>query len=381
VVIPHDGLPLKPTPGSHGAPSGLLPPFAPLRDGYLPPPGDHRRHARAPAETVGPRGSHALGARPPPALILGEDARALKAFDAAIFRGGADSDLFYHRGLAKEGLGDYAGALVDFRRAVALKPEDGNAHRNIGYVLLQVDRSEEATVALEEAIRLDPADSKAWLNLGTAYANVDEAVRKELKELRPPPAGQVPADDPQLRRQRELNDKLREFDYRAHALAAYREAVRIEPGNAEYWYNLGTLLHEQRGDLAEAIDALARAAALSAPDYRVLRNLANAQQDARRFREALETTDKIAVTYGEQDAWLLELRGSLQVELGDLPSAERSYLLAVEADPDGAGPHVGLAILYKRQKLDVESATHLRTAQRLRPELAHYFEMVLQHEP
>lgn len=91
----------------------------------------------------------------------GDRAEALRSFDAAVLRGAGDADLFYHRGLAREELGDDRGALADFRRTVALRPEDGNAHRNIGFVPLRMDRAEEASVALQEAIRLDPLDSKA----------------------------------------------------------------------------------------------------------------------------------------------------------------------------------------------------------------------------
>lgn len=206
-------------------------------------------------------------------------------------------------------------------------------------------------------------------------------MRKELRELSPPPAGGGPrgrpAAPPPARAERQASGLRLPFS----RPPAYRQAVGIEPENGEYRYNLGTFLHQRRRDLAEAIDALSRAAAPLPSDYRVLRNLANLQCDARRFREAVDTIDQIAANFGQDDPWLLQTRGSVQLELGSLAAPEESYLLAARADPDDAGPHVKLARLYRRQKREKEATDHLHAVQRLRRELARYFEMVLQHEP
>ncbi len=106
----------------------------------------------------------------------------------------ADADLLYHRGIAKEQLGDLTGAMNDFRTSVQLDPKHGPAHRNIGFILLEQDRLDEGVVELKESIRINPSDWKANLNLGTAYSRIFDNIVKELKQFpmtSPPKPGET----------------------------------------------------------------------------------------------------------------------------------------------------------------------------------------------
>ena len=65
----------------------------------------------------------------------------------------------------------------------------------------------------------------------------------------------------------------------AAAASLYRQLVDKGVENADVFYNLGNALYRQ-GDLAQALDAYARAAQLAPRDAQIAENLARAQSEA-----------------------------------------------------------------------------------------------------
>ena len=132
--------------------------------------------------------------------------------------------------------GDLAGAIAEYRKAIALKPDYAEAHYNLGNALRDQGDLPGAVAAYRKAIALKPDYAEAHNNLGNA-----------------------------LRDQGDL----------AGAVAAYRKAIALKPDLAEAHYNLGNALGDQ-GDLAGAIAAYRKAIALK-PDYaEAHNNLGNA---------------------------------------------------------------------------------------------------------
>ncbi|HTJ58892.1 MAG TPA: tetratricopeptide repeat protein [Devosiaceae bacterium] len=92
-------------------------------------------------------------------------------------------------------MGELEAAAESFRRAVQIQP-DTTAYRNLGRVLADLGRHQDAASALTAAIAGDPADASAHASLGhvlhdmTSYNGAIESFRKAV-ELRP--------DDAQIR--------------------------------------------------------------------------------------------------------------------------------------------------------------------------------------
>jgi predicted TPR repeat methyltransferase len=95
-------------------------------------------------------------------------------------------------------------AVALIARSLELEPDRADWHSNLGIVLQDGVRLEEATVAYERAIALDPEHANAHNNLGVV-----------------------------LRAQGRV----------AEAEAAYRTAIRIDPEHADAYNNLGVLLN------------------------------------------------------------------------------------------------------------------------------------------
>lgn len=184
-------------------------------------------------------------------------------------------------------------------------PKSDQAHRGLGWALLQQDRLEEAVMHLEESLRLNPRGIPAQINLGNVYMRCGDPAKAlpyfvEVMRLQPNHAeshndlaGVLAAlgnadeafyhYDTALR----LNPKLPEAHNnmgvllvqqgKVDAAAAHFEiAIQIQPNNAEAHNNLANALSSQ-GKLTRAVEHYQRALSIK-PDYlAALRGLEHAQ--------------------------------------------------------------------------------------------------------
>src|ERR1700686_2138802 len=82
---------------------------------------------------------------------------------------GTDDFASHHeRGVELLNEKDFPGAIVEFRAAIRLKPEDAIAHNNLGSALLVQGNTSGAISEIEEAIRLQPDLAGAHYNLALA---------------------------------------------------------------------------------------------------------------------------------------------------------------------------------------------------------------------
>ena len=81
---------------------------------------------------------------------------------------------YFFRSSAWYEKGNFAAALADIDRSVALDARNAGALQHRGNVLFALDRHAEAAAAYEEALRFIPGDSSAWNNLGAALESLGD---------------------------------------------------------------------------------------------------------------------------------------------------------------------------------------------------------------
>ena len=146
-----------------------------------------------------------------------------------------DAYSFLRAGMANERTGNYPAAVRAYERGLAVEPGNVELLNALGFSLFQQGKSKDAVVALEKAIAIDPKHWKSHNNLALASIDlgeleVAEAHYRESLALKEQPAiyndlGFV------LERQGLLDE----------AAAAYRKAIKLDPGSASAHYNLGRL--------------------------------------------------------------------------------------------------------------------------------------------
>ena len=229
--------------------------------------------------------------------------------------------------LAKKG--QYAAAIPEWIKAVAMSPGDARAHNNFGQSLAHAGKTQEAIAEYRKSIAAKPQYPEAHNNLAIALAVAGHP---------------------------------------SEAIAHYKLAIDENPGYAEAHSNLGRALAEQ-GRLKEAIGQYEDALSIN-PDYAEAHNnlgfalTASGRLDeaVSQYRLAIESDPKYAHAYNN-----LGLALAMQ---GKLDEAIEEFSKAIELDPayTSAEANLGHALL---EKNNVDGAIeHLQKALQLGPETA-----------
>jgi predicted TPR repeat methyltransferase len=156
----------------------------------------------------------------------GRNSEALNASQTAVALSPQDAQAHCDLGITLQELGRLEEAEASYKQAIALKPDYAEAHSNLGVMLQELGRLEEAEASYKQAIALKPDYAEAHNNLGIT-----------LQEL----------------------DRLEEAE------ASYKQAIALKPDYAEAHNNLGITL-QKLGRLEEAQASYKQAIAFK-PDY------------------------------------------------------------------------------------------------------------------
>ena len=229
--------------------------------------------------------------------------------------------------LAKKG--QYAAAIPEWNKALAMSPNDARAHNNFGQTLAHLGKKESAIAELRKAVAAKPNYPEAQNNLGIALASAGHA---------------------------------------SEAVEHYRLAIEQNPGYAEAHSNLGHALADQ-GRPDEAIEQYEQALSIN-PEYSEAHNnlgfalTAQGRLDeaVAEYRKAIQSDPKYAHAYNN-----LGLALAMQ---GKMDEATEDFSKALELDPTDAGAEANLAKAQLESNHLDEAIAHLKHALATGPETA-----------
>ena len=210
-------------------------------------------------------------------------------------------------------------ALVHCREAVRLRPDFPEAHTNLGIVYRGMGRSAEAKACYAEALRLNPELAVACNNMGQVVqeeGNLDESITWYRRSLE--------LDPNSVLVQCNLATALKEQSKPHEAIAHYDMALRLDPNSADAHNGRGWVRHEQ-GDLEEALF---------------------------HYRKAIQLRSDFALAHCNL--------GTVLEEFGDMEGAQRCFRDALRHDPDHAEAHALLASLIGGKLSEAELAAMKR---------------------
>jgi len=202
----------------------------------------------------------------------GRTGEALIEYQKALRLRPRDRDVLYDLGNAYQAQGDMEQAERYYEKTLEITSKFAPARINLGNIMSAEGRAGEAIEQYQEALRDDPEDAEACSNLGTmlkAQGRLDEALVQYRNAARFEP------DSAEIRNN--LGSTLAARDDLEGAVAQYREALRLNPGYAEAYNNLGNALRKQ-GKLKEAVLELQHALQLKPSSALIRANLADALQ-------------------------------------------------------------------------------------------------------
>src|SRR5690606_40683592 len=198
-------------------------------------------------------------------------------------------------------------ALEYLRRALALRPGDGETWREIGYQQYASGNLDDAIAAYRKATELQPREVKAWSGLGGMYlaaGRKDEAGEAFRHALRIAPSYGVLSN---------LGTIQYEAGHYAEAARLYRQAAELKPEDYRNWGNLGDALAAQDGGVDAAQAMYRRAVELAQPYVDIRSDDAQALAssawyranlgEADAARELLARAEALGTERGEVSLW------------------------------------------------------------------------------
>jgi protein O-mannosyl-transferase len=253
-------------------------------------------------------------------------------------------------------------AVTHFRKAMEIQPDDAGIHNNLGNALLRKGQVVEAIGQYEEALRLRPDFAEAHYNLGSVLlqkGRVDEAITHFQKAV------EIQPDDAGIHIS--LGNALLQKGRVDEAITHFQKAVEIQPDDAGTHNNLGNALY-QKGQVDKAVTHYRKALEIQ-PGYAEARNnfgntlLQKGQLDEAiaQFQRVLEIQPGFAMAHYNL--------GTAFLRNGQLDGAIAHYQRALEIRPDYAEAHINLGSAHLQKGQLDEALAHFQKAIELRPEL------------
>jgi tetratricopeptide (TPR) repeat protein/predicted Ser/Thr protein kinase len=269
-------------------------------------------------------------------------------------------DTLANLGSALRNAGDADTAVAFLRRCRDRRPGEWRIQANLGSLLPRGDP--EASRAYAAVVALRPRSAAAWNGYGALLPEGDGedkiAAFREAVRLDP---SLGPAWYNRATTLARLGDH-------AAALPGFREAIRLRPDFAAAHAGLGaTLLH--MGDVAGGIAAVGEAIRLD-PDSAIAHaNLGGGLFAAGRLDEAIAACrEAIRIDPNRPDAHVN--LGSALKGKGDFKGAIAAYREGLRLDPDHADVHKDLGVALARSGAREEALAEFREALRLKPDFA-----------
>ena len=248
-------------------------------------------------------------------------------------------------------------------KALVIKPDDADAHYNIGTVLQKQNKLEEAIEAYSKALAIKPDDADTHYNIGIVFHGLnklEEAIEAYNKALAIKPDYAAAYYNMGIVFQKQI--KLEE------AIEAYNKAIAIKPDHADAYFNMGTALKDQ-GKFEEAIAFYNKALAIK-PDYAAAYyNMGTILEVQNRMDEAIEAYNKalaIKLDYAEAHFHI----GVVFHGLNKLEEAIEAYNKALAIKPDYADAYINMGIAFQKQDKQEEAIEAYNKALAIKPNYA-----------
>jgi len=229
-------------------------------------------------------------------IQAGDFAGAAETLGAAAQADAKDPQAAFYHGVALEGLERFEDAEAEYRRAVELSPELIEAHANLSFLLLSLDKPKDALAAADAGLKVDPKQPALLANRAGALDVLG---------------------DPK-------------------ALSAYEDLLKVTPDDAANRYNYAVVLAvaERKADAAAALDVIRLQ---DVTDVGLLHDVGELYGRLEAYGSCVKAFD-FAIMAGKS-AELLAQRARCKHSAGDDKGAEADLRDAVATEPQNPIGH------------------------------------------
>jgi tetratricopeptide (TPR) repeat protein len=277
--------------------------------------------------------------------------------------------------------GNLEGAEKHFRQVVLSDSKNVHGLNLLGMVCVNTGRHEEAVKLISLALKIKPDDAQAHGNLGLAYqrmANLELAEHHFRKSI------EIDASKPTL--WNSLGNVLREMGQASEAIKVYEGTLKVDGNYPECWTNLSQALVDL-GEFDRAFQAVSRALQIDKNLPEAHNQLAEVHRKNSKFNLAINAYKKsleldpalyesmlgLATVYRETEdveaaftvlnrlialeprhAKAFTVLGVLKEQIGDTAAAADCFKKSIELAPDAISPHCHLSQIKGRKSSEDE---------------------------
>jgi tetratricopeptide (TPR) repeat protein len=272
----------------------------------------------------------------------GQHADAIGYFESALRNNPNNDQVWFGLGYSYYNLGRYKEAIQAFEKSRSFNPQFSGAANNIGLSHKQLGDYRSARIYFEEALRLDPNNSLARTNLASlsqtnSPQNQNSSASNSFHDLY------------------DKGFKLSKAGNYRESLDAFKEALKINPTDAETYYAIG-LNYEQLGNHQEAIAYYKEAVRFKPNDASLYSSLARMHIDLGLNNEAI-TYYKESLRLNPNNHNVFNDLGVAYYGLDDYLNAMASYKESIRLSPNIATSYFNMGEVLEKlagQKEDIE---------------------------
>jgi len=293
-------------------------------------------------------------------LVMEEDVYALEAIAilrVALALDPRDADAYFNLGTVLEnrkGDKEKDNVIPHLRRAVELEPSHAQAHAALGGTLHVRRDFDGALEHFDIALTIDEMDGQTHYQRGLVYGDMgkyDEAIagfRRALgtdKEMRPALEDETVEESLSSALNLKATELLQAGEHKG-ALAAYEEALVLQPESGDLWHSCGVVL-SRTNDFKEATAAYEKAIAFESGIANYHHNLARAREHTRDLTGAIAAYEA-ALALTPDHAEGQHSLGCLLSKCGRTEESIAAFRAAIHTDPRRMETVVHLATALER---------------------------------
>lgn len=291
----------------------------------------------------------------------GEYAAAIPEWIKALAMDPNDAHALNNYGQTLARLGRTSDAIAQFRKALQAKPAYPEAHNNLGFVLAAEGRSAEASEQYRKAIDEKPGYAEAHSNLGrllTAHGALDQAIEQFRIA--------VTIDPSYSDAHNYLGLALASDNRLVEAAQEYRRAIESDVRNADAYNNLGVVMAREL-KLDEAIANFGKAVELDPACVGAESNLGHALMENGSPGQAIPHLER-AIGQDSQSPGPHNDLGMALAQLGRIDEAIPQLQLALQIAPGAVQTRLYLATALAIKGREADALAQWRQALRQEPE-------------
>ncbi|MEP0874722.1 tetratricopeptide repeat-containing serine protease family protein [Funiculus sociatus GB2-M2] len=236
-------------------------------------------------------------------------------------------EAWYNRGIALGKLKQYQEAIASYDKAIQFKPDLYQAWNNRALALSDLQQYEKAIASYDKAIQFKPDIYQAWNNRAVALSDL-----QQYQEA-------IASFDKAIQFKPDFHDSwhnrgvaLARLKQYQEAIASYDKAIQFKPDFHEAWNNRGVALARLK-QYQEAIASYDKAIQFKPDKYGAWNNRGLALMNLKQYQEAIASYDKaIQIKPDVHQAW--NGRGEALWNLKQYEKAIESYDKAIQIKPD-----------------------------------------------